>query len=47
VAFAAWFVGSVTGRLFIEFQRTPIDAAAWNRICKDSVLGAILTPTDA
>ena len=47
VAFAAWFTGSVTGRLFIEFQRTPIDADAWNRIFKDAVLGAVLPPTDA
>jgi AcrR family transcriptional regulator len=46
VAFAAWFTGSVTGRLFIEFERTPIDTDAWNRIFRDAVLGAVLPPAD-
>jgi AcrR family transcriptional regulator len=41
-AFSAWFVGMVTGRLFIEVQPTPIDSAAWDAIARRAVLAAVL-----
>ena len=46
-AFGAWFTGAVTGRIFVEYQPTPIDTEAWNRIFRDAVLGAVLPPESA
>ena len=43
-AFAAWFIGSVTGRIFIELSENDIDTAAWDRVFREAVLAVALAP---
>lgn len=43
-AFSAWFIGSVTGRIFIELSENDIDTAAWDRVFREAVLAVALAP---
>jgi len=44
VAFGAWFIGAVTGRIYIELGETDVDTAAWDRIFREAVLAVALAP---
>jgi AcrR family transcriptional regulator len=44
VAYAAWFAGAVTGRIFIELGPTSVDADAWDRVFREAALAVVLPP---
>ena len=42
--FCAWFVGAITGRLFIEFGASLADPVAWNGFMRDAVIALTIAP---